>query len=269
MLVNGLPSDSISSQDRGFNYGDGVFRTLLVRQGRPHSWDRHYLKLQQDCFALRLECPTSDTLLNDLSVLSANSSDGVAKIVVTRGCGHRGYAIPETTTPLRVVTLNPIPVYEDHHYTVGIKLHRCRLKLGHQSKLAGIKHLNRLENVLAATECAEAGLPEGLLEDEDGYLVSGTRSNLFFMRGRTLYTPDLSRCGVAGVQRTRVMEWAKLHGIECKVVQVHFEEILRADEVFLVNSVFGLWPVSQVASYQRDKHPISWKLQEWLNDESH
>jgi 4-amino-4-deoxychorismate lyase len=142
------------------------------------------------------------------------------------------------------------------------------LKLGHQTRLAGIKHLNRLENVLAATECIEAGLPEGLLEDEDGYLVSGTRSNLFFIRGRTLYTPDLSRCGVAGVQRERVMDWAKEHGVECKVAQMHFEEMLHAEEIFMVNSVFGLWPVGQVGSYKRSQHPTSWKIQEWLNDES-
>jgi 4-amino-4-deoxychorismate lyase len=268
MLVNGLPSASISPQDRGFNYGDGVFRTLLVRQGRPHSWNRHYLKLQQDCAALRLDCPSSETLLSDISTLSATAPNGVVKIVVTRGDGQRGYAISGSPAPVRVVTLNPIPVFEDHHYTSGIRLHRCRLKLGHQTRLAGIKHLNRLENVLAATECTELGLPEGLLEDADGYLVSGTRSNLFFIRGRTLYTPDLSRCGVAGVQRERVMDWAKENGVECKVAQMHFEEMLRAEEIFMVNSVFGLWPVGQVASYKRSEHPTSWKIQEWLNDEN-
>lgn len=166
-----------------------------------------------------------------------------------------------------VVSISPIPVFEEYHYTSGIQLYRCRLKLGHQAKLAGIKHLNRLENVLAATECMEAGFSEGVLEDEEGYLISGTRSNLFMIRGRTLYTPDLSQCGVAGVQRERVMGWAKAHRVECKVAPMHFEEMLCADEIFMVNSVFGLWPVAQVGSYTRNEHPTAWKIQEWLNNE--
>jgi 4-amino-4-deoxychorismate lyase len=268
MLVNGLPGDLVSTQDRGFNYGDGIFRTLLVREGFPQSWVRHYLKLHHDCATLGLDCPTSETLLSDIASLTSNSPNGVVKIVITRGVGQRGYAILGQQASFRVVSLSSIPVFDEHHYTSGIKIHRCRLKLGHQPKLAGIKHLNRLENVLAATECFEAGFPEGLLEDEDGFLIAGTRSNIFFIRGKTLYTPDLSRCGVAGVQRERVMEWARTHGIKCKVVQMHFEELLSADEIFLVNSVFGLWPVGEMASYKRCEHPIAWKIQEWLNDEN-
>lgn len=268
MLVNGLPGASISPLDRGLNYGDGVFRTLLLRQGRPHAWSRHYLKLSQDCAALHLECPLSDTLLGDIATLSETSPDGVLKIVITRGDGQRGYAIPAKQNTVRVLSISPMPVYEHHHYASGIKLHRCRLKLGNQPRLAGIKHLNRLENVIAASECSEAGLPEGLLEDENGLLVSGTRSNLFLFKDQTLYTPDLSRCGVAGVQRARVMDWARACGVECKIVQMNFEEMLRADEIFMVNSVFGLWPVGEVASYKRHEHPNSWKIQEWLNDEN-
>ncbi len=268
MLVNGLPSDSVSTLDRGLNYGDGVFRTLLIRQGRVHCWGRHYLKLQQDCAALYLACPTSETLLSDISTLTATSPNGVGKIIITRGNGQRGYAIQWAQNSTRIVSISPTPSFEEFHYTTGIRLHRCVLKLGHQPRLAGIKHLNRLENVLAATECLEEGAPEGLLEDTDGFVISGTRSNLFVIRGGTLYTPDLTRCGVSGVQRERVMDWAKEQGIACKVTQIRFEELLQADEIFMVNSVFGLWPVAEVDGYKRNEHPISWKIQKWLNDEN-
>ncbi|MFA6121587.1 MAG: aminodeoxychorismate lyase [Sideroxydans sp.] len=268
MLVNGLPSDSVSTLDRGLNYGDGVFRTLLIRQGRLPSWERHYLKLQQDCAALRLDCPAAETLLGDIASLISSSPDGVVKIVITRGVGQRGYAIQKGDAATRITSITPFPQLQAHYSTAGIRLHRCSLKLGHQPRLAGIKHLNRLENVLAATEYLEMGMPEGLLEDTDGLVISGTRSNLFVIRGRTLYTPDLSRCGVAGVQRERVMDWAKEQGVECKVTSIRFEELLQADEIFMVNSVFGLWPVAEVDGYKRNEHPISWRIQEWLNDEN-
>jgi 4-amino-4-deoxychorismate lyase len=268
MLVNGLPSDSVSTLDRGLNYGDGVFRTLLIRQGRVQSWERHYLKLQQDCDVLRLDCPASETLQSDIASLTSSSLNGVVKIVITRGSGQRGYAMQHGNAVTRIVCFNPLPPLQEHHCTTGIRLHRCLLKLGHQPRLAGIKHLNRLENVLAATECLEEGAPEGLLEDTDGYVISGTRSNLFVIRNGTLYTPDLSRCGVAGVQRERVMDWAKEQGVECKVTPLRFKELLQADEIFVVNSVIGLWPVAEVDGYKCSEHPISWKIQEWLNNEN-
>jgi 4-amino-4-deoxychorismate lyase len=148
-------------------------------------------------------------------------------------------------------------------------MHSCKLRLGHQPLLAGIKHLNRLENVLAAGEWQDQDVPEGLLSDISGHVISGTRSNLFMQRGNILVTPNLSRCGVAGVQRDRVMDWARQHGVSCKVADFGMEELAQADEIFLVNSVFGLWPVRELAGYRRTQHTMAWKIKEWLNDESH
>lgn len=268
MLVNGETSDSIPVQDRGLNYGDGIFRTLLIRQGQPVQWQRHYLKLQHDCAAINLSCPPADTLLSDINSLSATSANGVVKIIITRGVGPRGYAIQDSHSATRVVSISQLPSVDVRHSTTGINLHLCRLRVGHQPLLAGIKHLNRLENVLAATECLEVGTPEGLLADSNGFVISGTRSNLFFISDGTLYTPELSRCGVAGVQRDRVIDWAKKHGVACKVTQIRSPELLLADEIFLVNSVFGLWPIGEMVGYKRSVHPISWKIQAWLNDEN-
>ncbi len=269
MLVNGLPSDSISAEDRGLSYGDGVFRTLRVHRGTPLSWQYHYLKLRHDCDAIKIVCPPSEILLNELQDLSATRLDCVAKIIVTRGTGKRGYAAPAGGTVTRIVSVNPVPDYEPAYFSSGVPLHVCRIKLGHQPFLAGIKHLNRLENVIAATECQDAGAPEGLLEDEDGFAISGTRSNLFAVRDGVLHTPDLSQCGVAGVQRNRVMDWARSHDVACKVGPIRTDELLTADEIFMVNSVFGLWPVRDLLSYHRTVHPVAWKIQQWLNDENH
>lgn len=269
MLINGAPGSTINAEDRGLVYGDGVFRTLRMQAGRPVCWERQYAKLQRDCSALKLACPSALVLVSELQQLGKQQPDGVAKIVITRGLSARGYAPSAQSEPTRILSVNPATAYPPEYAKQGVRVHVCKTRLGHQLLLAGIKHLNRLENVLAASEWQDQDVPEGLLGDVSGFVISGTRSNLFMLRGNSLYTPNLSRCGVAGVQRDRVMDWAKQHGVTCKVADFHMEELLMADEIFLVNSLIGLWPVCELAGYRRNQHPMAWKIQEWLNDEHH
>jgi 4-amino-4-deoxychorismate lyase len=269
MLVNGAPGDTINAADRGLAYGDGVFRTLRMLAGRPVCWERHYAKLLHDCGALNIPCPSSALLSGELQQLGAARPDGVAKIIVTRGVSARGYAPDARSEATRILSISPLPAYPAAYSNEGVRVHLCELRLGHQPLLAGIKHLNRLENVLAASEWQDPDTPEGLLSDISGHVISGTRSNLFMRRGDILVTPDLTRCGVAGVQRDRVMDWAKQHDVACKVADLTMEELAQADEIFLVNSVFGLWPVRELAGYRRTQHTMAWKIQAWLNDESH
>ena len=269
MLVNGAPGNTINAADRGLAYGDGVFRTLRMRAGRPVSWERQYAKLQQDCSALNISCPPALVLSGELQQLGKTQTEGVAKIIITRGVSARGYAPAAQSEATRILSVTPYTAYPAEYAKQGIRMHVCEVRLGHQPMLAGIKHLNRLENVLAASEWQEQDMPEGLLSDLSGNVICGTRSNLFMSRGDILYTPELSRCGVAGVQRDRVMDWSRQHDVTCKVADFGMEELMQADEIFLVNSVFGLWPVRELAGYRRTEHPMAWEIQEWLNDESH
>lgn len=270
MLVNGSPGNIISAEDRGLVYGDGVFRTLRLQAGRPVSWERQYAKLQHDCNALKIACPSALLLSSELQHLGKTQADGVAKIIITRGISARGYAPSAQSEPTRILSVTSSVMYSEDYAKQGVRVHICKLRLGHQSLLAGIKHLNRLENVLAASEWRDQqDTPEGLLNDISGYVISGTRSNLFMLRGDILYTPNLTRCGVAGVQRDRVMDWARQYGVSCKVAEFRMEELELADEVFLVNSVFGLWPVREFAGYRRTQHTMAWKIREWLDDEGH
>lgn len=269
MLINGTPGNTISADDRGLAYGDGVFRTLRMQAGRPFCWERQFAKLQRDCGAIRISCPSALVLSSELQLLGKTQTEGVAKIIITRGVSTRGYAPAAQSEATRIVSVTPATAYPADYAKQGVRVHVCKVRLGHQLLLAGIKHLNRLENVLAASEWQDKDMPEGLLSDMSGFVVSGTRSNLFMLRGNILYTPNLTRCGVSGVQRDRVMDWAKQHGVTCNVADFRMEELVGADEIFLVNSVFGLWPVREVAGYRRVTHPMSWKIQEWLSDERH
>lgn len=266
MLVNGVLSDSISAVDRGLLYGDGVFRTLRLANGKLQHWPRHYRKLQEDCAALLLPCPSANSLLDELEQLVFGQTDAVVKIIVTRGQGARGYAPPANTAATRILSLSPLPDYPEEFFSAGVKLHLCNLHLSHQTRLAGIKHLNRLENVLAAAEWNDSSIAEGLLLDIEGNVIEGTRCNVFMVKDGRLLTPDLSCCGVAGVQRERIMELAARQGIPCCTERLGLPELLAADEVFLVNSVIGLWPVRQLGDTVWERHPVSRQIQEWLKN---
>lgn len=242
ILVNGADLAMVAATDRGLMYGDGVFRTLRLRAGQPVCWDAHMAKLASDCQRLNLACPDPDTWRADLARLAPNNDDAVLKLVVTRGPGARGYRPPETASITRITLLAapPADVAEG-----AVRARFCRIRLGHQPFLAGVKHLNRLENVLARAEWHDPEIAEGLLLDQDGHLVGGTQSNVFLVRGDKLYTPALQRCGVAGVTRARLIDIARDLGIEVVVGDGLWpDDVLAADEVLLCNSLIGLWRVA-------------------------
>lgn len=272
MLVNGLPGNTISIRDRGLLYGDGVFRTLRAVDGHALHWSLHYLKLQHDCAKLDIACPNEALLLAELGQVLSQHPDGVLKLIVTRGKGERGYAPATDATPTRIWDFSPQPDYPAEWATQGVKAHVCQIRLPDQPRLACVKHLNRLENVLAAAELRDAQahdpeLAEGLLLDAEGHVIEGTRSNLFVVSQGHLVTPDLSRCGVAGIQRGRVMAWALQHGMAPQVRDIGLEEALHADELFLVNSVIGLWPIRMLGQRHWQHFPVAGKIRTALEQE--
>jgi 4-amino-4-deoxychorismate lyase len=266
MLINGVPGDEVDILDRGLQYGDGVFRTLRISHGFPQHWWRHCRKLEHDCTALGLTCPDADLLSGEMLQLATVQPDGVAKIIITRGISKRGYAPPPSIVPTRILTISPGQDFPETYRREGVGVRVCDLRLSQQPRLAGIKHLNRLENVLAAMEWNDPEIAEGLLLDTADNVVGGTRSNLFLVRNGELATPDLSQCGVAGVQRERVQDWASSSGVACRVEQLKLADVLAADEVFLVNSVIGLWPVRQLQERSWQTHPVSLRIAEWLDN---
>ena len=283
MLVNGKPGNLIGIRDRGLLYGDGVFRTFVAKHGKAQQWPLHYRKLQHDCTALGITCPDEAVLSAALDGLLAQHPDGVVKLIVTRGEGARGYAPPPDALSTHLWDISRLPDYPSDWTTHGIKARLCQLRLGHQKRLAGIKHLNRLENVLAAAELSEALLPdyhshdpqshkpeiaEGLLMDTAGNVIEGIRSNLFLVSKGKLITPDLSRCGVKGVQRDRVMAWATQHKMPLQVRNIGLDEVLHADELFVVNSVIGLWSINELEQRHLSGFPIARQIRKMLYEDT-
>lgn len=264
ILVNGERTDCIPADDRGFAYGDGVFRTAAMRRGRIPLWERHVAKLRADCSALEIPPPAGSLLQADLLAISASVPDCVVRITVTRGSGGRGYAPPDPVVPRRVVAASPLPEYPSHYANRGVHLRYCDQRLAPQRRLAGIKHLNRIENVLARGEWNDPAIAEGLLCDADGAVIEGTRSNLFIVEGGMLVTPDLSQCGVAGVTRDTIIEHSEAWGFNCRVATVSRERLQAADEVMLVNSLIGVWPVASLAGRSWSGFPLATRLRQCL-----
>ena len=252
-LINGKVDGELDIFDRGLAYGDGVFRTMRIAQGKCQNWLRQYYKLEADCYALNIPCPPQQVLRDDIAMLSANEKNCVVKIIITRGAGERGYALPARVTPTRIVSSSPAPVYPEHYLSAGVATILCETRLATQPRLAGIKHLNRLENVLARAEWDDPGIAEGLLLDSNGNLIEGTRCNIFMLLDSVLYTPDLSRCGVAGLERERIMELAHELGITLTVRALPLHNLIQAEEVLLCNSVIGVW---QITSFLNKTWPL-------------
>lgn len=264
VLVNGEAAAGIDALDRGLQYGDGVFRTLAVVAGKVRWWADQYRKLAEDCAALAIPCPDKEALESEVRKIAAGPGVGVVKIVVTRGVGQRGYAIPADAAPTRIVMGFAGSGNENRE----VRVRWCDLRLASQPRLAGIKHLNRLENVLARAEWNDPEIAEGLLLDEAGSVICGTMSNLFIVEGGSLVTPELARCGVAGVVRSRIIRAAERRAQGVGVERCSRERLLAAEGLFLCNSLIGVWRVAELENRHWPDDGWAEKLRSWL-DEDH
>jgi len=162
------------------------------------------------------------------------------KVIVTRGrATRRGYAPAGDECPTRIVSRHDWP-HALRPAGAGFRLGVSSVTLGINPLLAGLKHLNRLEQVLAQMACNEAGLDEVLMLSSAGELISGSMSNVFLADEGGLFTPELSACGVAGVMRQLVLQAAAAHGMALRVRPVALAELAGVREVFVTNVRWGV-----------------------------
>lgn len=249
MLINGQARTTIDAMDRGLLYGDGVFETIAVQDGVPLLWVEHMTRLQEGCERLRISAPDVAVLHHEVCTVCAGSGRAVAKIIVTRGIGGRGYSSVGAEVPTRIVHRHPWPEYPITHQRDGVGVHVCQTRLSTQPLLAGMKHLNRLEQVMARAEWNDARLAEGLLCDQQGHVIEGVMSNLFMVRETQLWTPPLTQCGVAGVMRGWLLARAQEQGRAAQQKYFSLSTLQQAAEVFLCNSLIGIWPVRAIGDH--------------------
>ena len=242
----GTRLDAVPADDRGLAYGDGLFETMRVHGGAAPWWDHHWARLRLGAQRLGVPLPDEPRVRDEAAVLFADGGDGVLKLLVTRGAGERGYAPLPDPLPTWIVSRHGVPAAPDR----GLRLHACATRLASQPALAGIKHCNRLEQVLARGEAERAGADEGLMFDSGGCVVGATAANLFAFIDGCWVTPAIVDCGVAGVCRARL-----LAALDARERALQRPELEAADAVFLCNAVRGILPVARLDAREWAPHP--------------
>jgi len=272
ILVNGTLQNTVSALDRGLSYGDGLFETIAVKDGRPLLWDLHWQRLKAGCERLNINCPEESLLLNDVEQimnLADNRSQlrSVIKLIVTRGIGGRGYRYDTAMQSTRITLLSDWPAYKGTEKNKGIRAMLCNTRLSRQPLLAGMKHLNRLEQVMARSEWSDSNITEGLMLDDDNNIIEGTMSNVFFVdHQQSIVTPVLNQCGIAGVRREQIMSLAEEKGYTIKITEMPISKLVDFNEVFITNSLIGIWPIVAIDDHEFTIGPVTKALQALIRD---
>lgn len=264
ILVNGERNDFVAISDRGFQYGDGLFETIEVINGQPLFLEQHLLRLNAGC--LKLNIPPSDIkqLTEEIYTVCKPVNQGVLKLIITRGTGGRGYRQPEVVHPTRVISLHPYPDYPQAYYKQGITARFCATRLGINPGLAGLKHLNRLEQIMALAEWDDPAIQEGIMLDINDHVIEGTMTNLFYVKDNVIHTDALNLAGVAGVMRGIIINLIAEHNLKLILQDYDKAMLLNADEVFVCNSIIGIWPVRQIERVSFTVGSVTAQLQAWL-----
>jgi 4-amino-4-deoxychorismate lyase len=253
LIVDGLEVSALDLADRGLAYGDGLFETIRVWRGEAVLWREHLARLRRG--ARRLGITADWAQLAKLSLARASViDDGVLKLILTRGAGGRGYAPPEVASSALIIGAFPVPPKAPPG---GLSLRWCRARLARQPLLAGIKHLNRLEQVLARAEWRDQRIQEGLICDTEGRVICATSANLFVLQGGRWLTPSLADCGIAGTLRGWLLRRVK----QAAEAELSPASVEQADAVFLCNSLRGILPVRRLGRRQYAPHPALASLQ--------
>jgi 4-amino-4-deoxychorismate lyase len=239
--------DAVLAEGRGIAYGDGVFETMRAVDGSIPWWPAHRARLALGTTRLRIALPSPEGIERELRDWLSLHRDAAIKLIVTRGSGGRGYAMAADAPPVWALIAGPLPAPSRPG---GLVLRWCDARLSRQPLLAGIKHCNRLEQILARSEWSDTDIDEGLLRDIEGDVIAATAANLFVLREGRWWTPPVDHCGIAGVCRS----WA-LQALAADERRLGMAEVESADAVVLCNAVRGILPVARLGDRVWSPHP--------------
>jgi len=250
-FVDGQWCDHAAWLVRGLHYGDGLFETMRADHNGPLGWKWHWDRLTVGCKALNLPLPQQDDLRAELTAIARMDSgqpSSILKLIMTREMNERGYAIPVNSRAIRIIYRYPLKGSPEERLPTPIRVIPCKTRCSVNTSLAGIKHLGRLEQVMAASEYRQAQADEGLMLDDDGNLISATSMNIFLYTGSQLLTPLLDHSGVKGTMRARLIQVARQIGVETIERSIRISECYDAHEILLTNAVRGVWRVRAIGA---------------------
>nr|WP_319555042.1 aminodeoxychorismate lyase [uncultured Vibrio sp.] len=255
--VNGIPQTHVSLSDRSFQYGDGCFTTILTKKGELVYWPEHVARMEACLKTLGIPFPDWQVVFEWAADAAMSEDYAGVKIHISRGTGGRGYSPSGIEGPTVTISNFPFPRHYVDWQANGISLGVCETRLGIQPLLAGHKHNNRLEQILAKAEMEGTGFADAVTLNVQNHVIETTMANLFWVKDNSVYTPDLSLSGVAGVMRRKVLEFCVANRINVKVDTFYLAELLEADEVWMCNSLLGVAPVTSIETLnQKIELPI-------------
>jgi len=266
-LINGSSDKGLNPFDRGLAYGDGVFRTFLVKNGRPLLWMQHFSKLSHDLNTINISLLKENILLKDISLLFPSSGSFVGKIIITRGISKRGYSYPENIKPTRILLKSKYTRIPKILYETGVTLEVCNTRVNNDHDINGIKHLSRFDNVKAKLELSSFAF-DGIMLDQEGLINECITSSIFCRYGDVLTTSNHSRGGVYGVTKTIVVSKVKQLGLKMKYSNLSLEDLKKADEIVITNSLFGALQVTKINNSSWKNFDLSKKINRLFNEES-
>jgi len=258
-LINGEFSKHISVIDRGLSYGDGLFETMSWSYLEDEKvlgvefWERHIERIKLGCSITKIKLPPikiltnyKEKILNEC--LRKGIKNGVLKILITRGIGGRGYKFEKEIVPTVIFLSFPSKEINKKTLNTGVKLRFCEFPIFENSMLAGLKHLNRIDSVMARSEWEEDEFFDGVMLDNSESIIDGTMTNLFFSKNNVLYTPIIKKSGINGIMRQVVIDNANLFFKEVCEIEIKRKTISAFDEMFVTNSVIKILPVTHLSN---------------------
>ncbi|AJJ01123.1 aminodeoxychorismate lyase [Yersinia pseudotuberculosis IP 32953] len=247
--INGVEQNLISASDRSVQFGDGCFTTARVSDGRVVWLDQHVLRLQRATERLLLPTVNWKILTKEMVEAASHTESGVLKVIISRGSGGRGYSGTACQHPTRIISLSGYPAHYSTWRDRGISLALSPVPLARNPLLAGIKHLNRLEQVLIRAHLEQTEAEEAVVLDTAGQLVECCAANLFWRKGNQVCTPDLSHSGVDGIMRQRIIACLAAHNMPVEIVVQPLNVLADADEVIVCNALMPVLPVNKVGKW--------------------
>ncbi len=261
MWINGQPAEQVSARDRGLTLGDGFFTTLQVRDGKPLLWPWHQQRLLTCQQRLLFPPLPLSALEQEVRAVACGQSRAALKLILTRGEGARGYGLQGLSEPTRILACSAYPGDYLRWQRDGIRLGVCTQRLGHSPLLAGLKSLNRLEQVLLKGEVEQQGWLDALVLDIRGRVVETVTANVFWRRDSVVYTPRLDLAGVAGVMRGWVMQRLAAWGYSLEQVAAPLASLEQAEEVWITNALMEIVPVTGIMHVNFQQDEVARRLQ--------
>ena len=278
-LINGEFSNHVSVIDRGLSYGDGLFETMSWSYLKDKKilgvefWERHLERIKEGCSITKIKLPPTEILKNYKEkilreCLRKGINNGVLKILITRGVGGRGYKFEKDISPTIIFLSFPSRKIDKDILNTGVKLRFCEFPMFENSMLAGLKHLNRIDSVMARSEWEDDEFFDGVMIDNSENIIDGTMTNLFFSKNRVLYTPLIKKSGIKGIMRQVVIDNAKSFYNDICEIEIKKNTISRFDEMFVTNSVIKILPVTHLGNKEFETTDATKELVDYFSDKS-